>query len=146
VRAAAAAVLAGQNAQAAFSAAGGSGSLLTAKVPAGSALAAAQVKSPVFDPRVTSLAVLRKDQAVAVAAALDPQRPFKAPVLAGAVVDPGVAGSLAVLFPPGGGTIPGISLQQNRSGDLVTIDVAATAVPGAQGAILVWSTRPWQGR
>jgi len=137
VRAAAAALLGGQNAQSAFSAAGGSGSLLTAKVPAGSVLAAAQVKSAVFDPRVTSLAVLRRDQTVAVAAALDPQRPFKTPVLAGAVVDPGVAGSLAVLFPPGSGTIPAISLQQNRSGDLVTIEVAATAVPGAQGAILV---------
>ncbi len=137
VRAAAGALLGGQEAQAAFTSAGGTGSLVTARVPAGSALAAAQVKSAVFDPRATSLAVLRRDRTVAVAAALDPRRPFRAPVLAGAVADPGVAGSLAVLFPPGGGTIPAISLQQNRSGDLVTIEVAATAVPGAQGAILV---------
>ena len=133
VRAAAGALLGGQDAQAAFTSAGGTGSLVTARVPAGSALAAAQVKSAVFDPRATSLAVLRRDRTVAVAAALDPRRPFRAPVLAGAVADPGVAGSLAVLFPPGGGTIPAISLQQNRSGDLVTIEVAATAVPGAQG-------------
>jgi hypothetical protein len=137
VRAAAAALLGGRDAQAAFSAAGGTGSIVTARVPSGSALAAAQVKSAVFDPRVTALAVLRRANTVAVAAALDPQRPFRSPVLAGAVADPGVAGSLAVLFPPGGGTIPAISLQQNRSGDLVTIEVAATAVPGAQGAILV---------
>jgi hypothetical protein len=137
VRAAAGALLAGQNAQAAFSSGGGTGTLVTAKVAAGSALAAAQVKSAVFDPRVTALAVLRRDNSVAVAAALDLKRPFTAPVLAGAVVDPGVAGSLAVLFPPGSGTIPAISLQQNRSGDLVTIEIAATAVPGAEGAILV---------
>ena len=137
VRAAAGALLGGQDAQAAFASAGGTGSLVTARVPAGSALAAAQVKSAVFDPRATSLAVLRRDRTVAVAAALDPRRPFRSPVLAGAVADPGVAGSLAVLFPPGSGTIPAISLQQNRSGDLVTIEVAATAVPGAQGAILV---------
>ena len=137
VRAAAAALLGGQDAQSAFASAGGKGSLITATVPAGSALAAPQVKSAVFDPRVTTLAVLRRERTVAVAGALDARRPFTSPVLAGAVVDPGVAGSLAVLFPPGSGTIPAISLQQNRSGDLVTIDVAATAVPGAQGAILV---------
>jgi hypothetical protein len=137
VRAAAAALLSGQNAQTAYASAGGSGSLATARVAAGSALAAPQVKSVVFEPRVASIAVLRREGTVAVAAALDPQRPFKSPVLAGAVVDPGVAGSLAVLFPPGSGTIPAISLQQNRGGDLVTIDVAATAVPGTQGAILV---------
>jgi hypothetical protein len=137
VRAAAAALLGGQDPQAAFASAGGSGSLVAAKVPAGSALAAPQVKSAVFDPRVTSLAVLGRGTTVAVAAALDPQRPFKTPILAGAVVDPGVAGSLAVLFPPRSGTIPAISLQQNRGGDLVTIEVAATAVPGAAGAILV---------
>ena len=137
VRAAAAALLGGQDPKAAFSSAGGTGTLVTARVPTGSALAAAQVKSAVFDPRDTSIAVLRRDRTVAVAAALDPQRPFRTPVLAGGVVDPGVAGSLAVLFPPNGGTIPAISLQQNRDGDLVTIEVAATAVPAEQGAILV---------
>jgi hypothetical protein len=137
VRAAAGAVLGGRDAQAAFVSAGGTGALATAKVRAGAALAAAQVKSAVFDPRVTALVVLRRTQTIAVAAALDPGRPFDAPVLAGAVVDPGVAGSLAVLFPPGSGTIPAISLQQDRSGDHVTIDVAATAVPGSQGAVLV---------
>jgi hypothetical protein len=137
VRAAANALLGGQNAQAAFASSSGTGSLVTARVPAGAALAEAQVKSAVFDPRVTALAVLRRGETVAVAAALDPKRPFTAPVLAGAVVDPGVAGSLAVLFPPGSGTIPAVSLQQNRSGDVVTIEVVATAVPGALGAILV---------
>jgi hypothetical protein len=106
-------------------------------VPAGAALSTAKMKSAVFDPRVTAIAVVGRDRSVAVAAALDPQRPFKAPVLARAVVDPGVAGSLAVLFPPASGTIPAISLQQNRSGELVSIDVVATAVPGADGAILV---------
>jgi hypothetical protein len=137
VRAAAAALLNGQDAQGAFASSGGTGSLVSARVPAGSALAAAPVKSAVFDPRVTALAVLRRDRTVAVAAALDPTKPFTAPVLAGAVADPGVAGSLAVLVPPRSGTIPAITLQQNRSGDVVAIDVAATAVPGAQGAILV---------
>jgi hypothetical protein len=137
VRAAASAVLGGQDAQAAFSSAGGTGALATARALAGAALAAAQVKRAVFDPRVTALVVLRRDQTIAVAAALDPGLPFAAPVLAGAIVDPGVAGSLAVLFPPGSGTIPAISLQQDRSGDQVTIDVAATAVPGSQGAVLV---------
>ncbi|HKV67068.1 MAG TPA: hypothetical protein VJN72_03190, partial [Gaiellales bacterium] len=59
VRAAAAALLGGQDPKAAFSSAGGTGTLVTARVPTGSALAAAQVKSAVFDPRDTSIAVLR---------------------------------------------------------------------------------------
>jgi hypothetical protein len=105
--------------------------------PAGNALSTAQLKRIVFDPRVTALAVLRQGDKVAAAATLDPHRPFRAPVLAGAVVDPGVAGSLAVLFPPGGGTIPQIALQRYRGPELVTIGIAATAVPGLDGAVLV---------
>jgi hypothetical protein len=137
VRAAAGALLDGENAEEAFVSNGGTETLVTATVPAGGALSTAQMKGAVFDPRVTAIAVLRRAQTVAVAAAFDAQRLFRAPVLAGAVVDPGVAGSLAVLFPPASGTIPSISLQQNRGGDLVTIEVAATAVPGDQGAVLV---------
>jgi hypothetical protein len=137
VRAAAGALLGAGNAQGAFASSGGAGTLITATVPAGDTLATAQMKSAVFDPRVSAITVLRRAQTVALAAALDPQRPFRTPVLAGAVVDPGVAGSLAVLVPPAGGTIPGISLQQDRGGDLVTIDVEATAVQADQGALLV---------
>ena len=137
VRAAGVALLDGRSAQAAFASSGGAGTLVTATAPAGETLSTAQVKAAVFDPRVTAIAALRRAQTVAVAAAFDPQRPFPRPVVAGALVDPAVAGSLAVLFPPPGGTIPAISLQQNRSGEVITIDIAATAVPGAQGAILV---------
>jgi hypothetical protein len=137
VRAAASALLGAGNAQGAFASSGGTGTLITATVPAGDVLATAQVKSAVFDPRVSAIAVLRRAQTVAVAAALDPRRPFRTPVLAGAVVDPGVAGSLAVLVPPADGTIPPISLQQDRGGELVTIDLAATAVRADQGALLV---------
>jgi hypothetical protein len=137
VRAAARAVLEGGDPQEAFTSEGGTGDLITAKVPAGGALSTAELKEVVFDPRVTAIAVQGRDRNVAVAAALDPGRPFRAPVLAGAVVDPGVAGSLAVLVPPESGTIPEISLQRYRGGQLVSIEVAATAAPGAKGAILV---------
>jgi hypothetical protein len=137
VQAAAAAVLSGGDAQAAFSSRGGTGHLVTATAPAGGALQTAKLKVVVFDPRLTAIAVLGRGGNVAVAAALDPARPFAAPVLAGAVVDPGIAGSLAVLFPPASGTIPQISLQRRRGGQLVTIEIAATAAPGLEGAILV---------
>jgi hypothetical protein len=137
VRAAAVAVLDGGNPQAAFTANGGTGNVITATVPAGGALSTAKLKIVVFDPRVTAIAVLGRDKRVAVAATLDPRRSFQAPVLAGAVVDPAVAGSLAVLFPPGSGTIPAIALQRHRGGQLVTIEIAATASPGLEGAILV---------
>jgi hypothetical protein len=137
VRAAAGAVLEGGDPQGAFTSEGGTGDLITAKVPAGGALSTAQLKVVVFDPRVTAIAVLGRDRNVAVAAALDPGLPFRAPVIAGAVVDPGVAGSLAVLMPPGTGTIPEILLQRYRGGQLVSIEVAATATPGVKGSILV---------
>lgn len=137
VRAAAGAVLEGRNPQSAFTSEGGTGELVTAKVPAGGALATANLKVVVFDPRVTAIAVLGRDRNVAVAAAFDPGRPFRSPVLAGAVVDPGVAGSLAVLVPPGSGTIPDISLQRYRGGQLISIAVAATAAPGVEGSVLV---------
>ena len=137
VRAAAGAVLEGRDAEGAFTSGGGTGNLVTATVPAGGALSTARLKAVVFDPRVTAIAVLGRARKVAVAAALDPERPFRAPVLAGAVVDPGVAGSLAVLFPPDFGTIPQISLQQKRGGTVVSVGVAATAAPGVEGAILV---------
>ena len=137
VRAAAGAVLDGERRTGAFTAKGGSGDLITATVPAGGALSTAKLKAVVFDPRVTAIDVLGRNGNVAVAAALDPARPFAAPVLAGALVDPGVAGSLAVLFPPGFGTIPQISLERNRGGELVTVGVAATAASGVEGAILV---------
>src|SRR5262245_33407440 len=137
VSAAVAAVVQGGDAQAAFTSAGGTGRLLTATVPAGGALSDAGVKAVVFDPRLTAIAAVRLDRKVAVAAALDPARPFRAPVLAGAVVDPGIAGSLAVLFPPGGGTIPQMSIQRNRGSQLTSIAIAATAVPGSEGAVLV---------
>jgi hypothetical protein len=137
VLAAAGAVLGGGDPQGAFTSAGGTGDLVTATVPAGEALSNDKLKVVVFDPRVTAIAVLGRDRVVAVAAALDPRRPFQGPVLAGAVVDPGVPGSLAVLVPPGSGTIPQISLQRYRGRQLVTIDIAATATPGVEGAILV---------
>lgn len=137
VRAAAGAVLEGADPQEAFAAEGGTGDVITATVPAGGALSTATLKAVVFDPRVTAIAVLGRDRKVAVAAEFDPDRPFRAPVLAGAVVDPGIAGSLAVLFPPEFGTIPQITLQQNRGGTMVTIGIAATATAGAEGAILV---------
>jgi hypothetical protein len=137
VRAAAGAVLERGDPQGAFTSEGGTGDLITATVPAGGALSTAKLKAVVFDPRVTAIAVLGRDRNVAVAATLDPARPFRAPVLAGAVADPGVAGSLAVLFPPAFGTIPQISLQQKRGGTVVTIALAATAAPGVEGAILV---------
>jgi hypothetical protein len=130
-------VLGGGDPQGAFAGAGGEGVVITAWAPAGAALSTSQMKAVVFDPRISAIAVLRRDRKVAVAAAFDPDRPFRAPVLAGAVVDPGVAGSLAVLFPPAYGTIPRISLKQKRGGVVVDIGVAATATPGADGAILV---------
>jgi hypothetical protein len=74
---------------------------------------------------------------VAVAGALDPNKPFPAPILAGAIVDPAVVGSMAVLYPPGAGTIPQITVQRMRGPQLVTIGIAATAVPGLEGAVLV---------
>jgi hypothetical protein len=137
VSAAVGAMLAGAAPQGAFTSNRGTGELVTVTAPAGGALSTAQMKAVVFDPRVTAIAVQSRSGTVAVAAALDPGRPFRAPVLAGAVVDPGIAGSLAVLFPPASGTIPRISLQRHRGGQLVTIEIAATAGPGVDGAILV---------
>jgi hypothetical protein len=137
VQAAAGAVLDGGNAQGAFTSEGGTGDLITATAPAGGALSTDKLKAVVFDPRVTAIAALVRDRRVAVAAALDPSRPFHAPVLAGAVVDPGVAGSLAVLFPPAAGTVPQISLERYRGRQLTTPAIAATATAGAEGAILV---------
>jgi len=140
VLAAANVVLGGGDPDGAFTANGGTGDVVAAKVPAGGALSTAKMKAIVFDPRVTAIAVLRRDRSVAVAAAVDPAQPFGAPVLAGAVIDPGVAGSLAVLFPPAAGTIPQITLQRNRGGQSITIELAATAAPGYEGAILVGLT------
>src|SRR4051812_33307294 len=137
VLAAAGAVLDGGSAPDAVAAAGGTGDLVTTVAPAGGALSTDKVKVVVFDPRVTAIAVLVRDRRVVVAAALDRGRPFQAPALAGALVDPGVAGSLAVLFPPGSGTIPQISLQRYRGRQLTTPAIAATASPGVEGAILV---------
>src|SRR5262245_65109 len=137
VRAAAAALAQGGDPQAAFVTGGGTGDLATTAVPAGGALSTASMKAVVFDPRLTAIAVLSRDRKVVVAAALDPDRPFRTPVLAGEVVDPGIAGSLAVLFPPAGGTIPAMSLQRYRGGQLTSIEVAASATPGLEGAIRV---------
>ena len=123
--------------QGVFTSAGGSGDLITATAPSGRALLNDKVRVVVFDPRVTAISVLVRDRTVAVAAALDPGRPFPAPVLAGPDFDPGVAGSLGVLFPPGAGTIPQISLQRHRGRQLVTIPVVATAGSGVEGSILV---------
>jgi hypothetical protein len=137
VLAAAGAVLDGRDPGTTFRPLGGTGKLITATVPAGGALSNNNLKAVVFDPRVTAIAVIGRDRRVAVAAALDAGRPFVAPVLAGAVVDPGVAGSLAILFPPASQTIPQILLQRHRGRQLVTIGIAATAVPGVEGAVLV---------
>jgi len=137
VLAAAGAVLKGGDAKALFASLGGKGDLVTAAVPAGEALSTATLKGVVFDPRVTAIAVLGRDRTVVVAAALDRGLPFRTPVLAGAVVDPGVSGSLAVLFPPAGGTIPQILLQRYRGSQLITINTAATATPGVAGSIVV---------
>jgi hypothetical protein len=137
VAAAAGAVLDGADSHGAFVSKGGTGDLVTVAWPAGGALSADPVRALVFDPRVSALAVLGRGGTVAVAAALDPGRPFHVPVVAGAGFDPGVPGSLAVLFPPAAGTIPPISLQAKRQGQLVTIGLAATAVPGVEDAILV---------
>ena len=137
IRAAVGAVLEGTDPEAAFAAGSGTGDLVTTAVPAGAALSTAKLKAVVFDPRVTSLAVFKRGRSVAAAAVVDPTRPFPSPVLAGAVVDPGIAGSLAVLIPPGSGTIPQVTLQTNRGGQQVQIGIAATAGPGIDGAILV---------
>ena len=137
VRAAAVALLAGGDPQAAFASQGGSGKLIIATAPAGGALSTAKLKVVIFDPRLTAIVVLGRGDTVAAAAALDPGRPFPGPVLAGATFDPGVAGSLAVLFPPAAGTIPQISLQRYRGSQLVTIEITGTATPGAEGAVLV---------
>src|SRR3954451_6948194 len=86
VLAAAGAVLdGGKNAQGVFTSEGGTGELITATAPSGGALSSDKMKIVVFDPRVTAIAVLVRDRKVAVAAALDPNRPFQAPVLAGGV-------------------------------------------------------------
>jgi hypothetical protein len=95
------------------------------------------MQAVVFDPRMTAMAVVGNGKSVAIAAAFDPSKPFKGPVLAGAEVDPGIAGSLAVLFPPNSGVIPPITLQRYRGGELVSIGIVATAVPAVKGAILV---------
>ena len=137
VLSAAGAVFNGGDAKALFTSLGGTGDLITAAVPAGEALSTATLKSVVFDPRLTAMAVLGRNGTVVVAAALDPGLPFKTPVLAGAQVDPAVSGSLAVLFPPAGGTIPQIVLQRYRGSQLVTINTAATATPGVNGSIVV---------
>jgi len=137
VMAAAGALLDGGDATRVFRSAGGTGELIAATAPSGGALSTDKVKVVVFDPRVTAISVLVRNRKVAVAASLDPGRPFPAPVLAGELIDPAVTGSLAVLFPPGSGTIPQMELQRYRGRQLITIAVAATAVPGVEGAILV---------
>jgi hypothetical protein len=137
VLAAARAVLDGGDPRGAFTSSGGTGDLVTTTVLAGGALLTNELRVVVFDPRVTAISVLGRGRRVTVAAALDPSRPFQAPVLAGAVVDPGVAGSLAVLFPPGTGTIPQISLQRYRGRQLTTPAISAKAVPGVEGAVLI---------
>ena len=137
VQAAAGAVLDGGDPQGAFTSRGGTGRLVTAKVPAGGALSTAELKVVVFDPRLTAIAVLGRDRSVAVAAVLDPGRPFQAPVVAGALFDPATAGSLAVLFPPATAAIPSITLSRYRGGQLITIELAGTAGPGLEGAVLV---------
>jgi hypothetical protein len=137
VSAAAAALLKGKDAKAAFSAEGGAGELATAVVPAGSALSTAQLKRIVFDPRVRALAGSRGGGRVAVAGELDTTLPFTRPVLAGATADPAVAGSIALLFPPGTATIPKVTLTERRGGTTVTLGIVATASEGLAGAILV---------
>jgi hypothetical protein len=137
VTAAAAALLKGKDPGTAFSDAGGSGDLVAAIVPAGSALSTAELKRIVFDPRVTALAGSRAGRKVAVAGTLDETLPFARPVLAGATVDPGIAGSIALLFPPGTETIPRVVLTERRGGATVSPGVVATATQGLAGAILV---------
>jgi hypothetical protein len=137
VRGAARVVLDGGDPQQAFAQLGGTGHLVTATVPAGGALSNAKLKVILFDPRVTAIGLVGRDGRVGVAAVLDPGGSFPTPILAGAVFDPGIPGSLAVLFPPGSGTIPAISLQRYRGSQLCTIELAATAAPGLEGAILV---------
>jgi hypothetical protein len=137
VVAAANAMLYGGNPQSAFTANGGTGTLVTATVPKGAALANDKLKVAVFDPRLTALAVFGLGDRVVAAAALNPSLPFSAPVLAGKLVYPGVAGSIAVLVPPGSGTIPKISLERDRGKQLVTIGTVATGIAGANGAVLI---------
>jgi hypothetical protein len=91
----------------------------------------------VFDARLTGLAVIGEGDKVAAAGALNPSLPFSAPVLAGKLAYPGIAGSIAVLVPPGSGTIPKITLQRHRGKQLVKTKTVATAVAGENGAILV---------
>jgi hypothetical protein len=137
VVAAAVAVLSGVDPKVPFTTAGGVGNLVTASAPSGGALATADLKVIVFDPRLTAIAVLGRGNKVAVAAALDPSRPFSAPVLTGVLIDPAVTGSISILYPPGGGTIPQITVQRKRGPQMVTIGIAATAVPGVEGATLI---------
>ena len=106
-------------------------------VPAGSALSTADLKRIVFDPRVSALAGARVGRKVAVAGVLDATLPFTRPVLAGATADPAVAGSIALLFPPGTETIPNVTLSERRGGTMVSPGIAATAIEGLGGAILV---------
>ena len=132
------ALLAGRDPQAAFSSAGGTGVLVTAVAPKGSALSTPQLKRIVFDPRVTAIAGSAANGNVVVAGALDTTLPFTRPVLAGVTVDPAVAGSIALLFPPGTATIPNVTLTERRgSGTTVTLGIVATATEGLAGAILV---------
>jgi hypothetical protein len=138
VNAAAEALLAGKDAKAAFAALGGVGELVTAVVPAGSALSTTQLERLVFDPRLSALAGHSGAGKVAVAAVLDPALPFARPQLAGKTVDPAVAGSIALLFPPGTATIPQVTLRERRGdGTTVTLGIVATASEGLHGAILV---------
>jgi hypothetical protein len=138
VTAAATALAKGAEPGAAFAAAGGTGELQTATAPAGSALSTGQIKRIVFDPRVNSLASARVGGKVAVAGTVDESLPFAHPVLAGAVADPAIAGSMALLFPPKTKTIPNVVLTEQRGGGVtVTIGIVATATEGLDGAILV---------
>jgi len=138
VNAAADALLAGKDAQAAFAAQGGKGKLVTALAPAGSALSTAQLERIVFDPRLSALAGQSGAGKVAVAAVLDSGLPFARPQLAGKTVDPAIAGSIALLFPPGTATIPQVTLRERRGdGTTVTLGIVATASEGLDGAILV---------
>jgi hypothetical protein len=138
VLAAAGAVLDGSSPQPAFRSAGGTGNVIVAAGTAGGAFAQPDLQAAIFDPRLSAIAVLGRDRKVAVAAILDPARPFREPVRAGAIaVDPGLVGSIAFLFPPRFGTIPQFSLQRHRGRQLVSIGIAATAVPGRDGAVLV---------
>ena len=137
VSAAAGALLKGKDAEKAFADAGGAGELATAVVPAGSALSTAELKRIVFDPRVSALTGSRAGGKVAVAGELDTTLPFTRPVLGGATADPAVAGSIALLFPPGTATIPKVTLTERRGGTTVTLGIVATATEGLEDAILV---------